>query len=109
MAQKDSYGSSDNLPLARVRDTLPEAEHPLPGPADQGHDMGIGPQPPDPTADMDKFRNESEERAEINITASKYGKRPHSSDSPTIESEAKRTQIFELKGKKERKSGREIK
>ena len=49
MAQEDLYDSSDDLPLARVRDALPEAEHPLPRPVDQGQDIVAGLPLPDST------------------------------------------------------------
>ena len=90
MAQEDLYDSSDDLPLARVRDALREAEHPLPRPVDQGQDVVAGLPLPDSTDDMEVTGTKSEESVTMDITAGEYGKRPRS-DSPAIESESKRT------------------
>ena len=103
MAQEDLYDSDDDLPLARVRDALREAEHPLPRPVDQGQNVVAGPPLPDSTDSVDMSQDstdnmESEESATMDITTGEYGKRPRS-DSPTIESESKRTRINTVKRK----------
>ena len=64
MAQEDS---SDDLPLARVRDALRKAEHPLPRPVDQGQDAVAGPHQADSIDSVGMTQSESEESATMDI------------------------------------------
>ena len=86
MAPEELYDSSDDLPLAMVRDGLHKVENPLPRPADLGQDTVTGPLPPGSMDDIDMTGTESEDSATMGMIASEYGKRPRLSNGPAIQS-----------------------